>query len=121
MLGYPISLFFNQYPDYQSYDITAEENNITLLGLKLPFRISKAVYREYTEDEYTITEEEAKREAQKRLNLWIEKEAEGEIISIETEEYFDKQNNAYFLEARVVVNRNIALRSEILFTPPNTP
>lgn len=121
VLGYPISLFFDEYPGYQSYDITAEENNIMLFGLKLPFKISKAIYKEYTEEEYTLTEEEAKREAQKRLNLWIEKEAEGEIISIETEEYFDKQNNAHLLKARVVVNRNIALRSEILFTPPNTP
>ncbi len=121
VMGYPISLFFNEHPGYESYDVSPEETNISLFGLKLPFKISKAIYKEYTAEEYNLTEEEAKQEAQKRLRMWIEKEAEGEIISIETEEYFDKQNNAYLLEARVVVNRNIALRSEILFTPPNTP
>lgn len=120
VIGYPIDMYLNENMPYERYEITAEEKNLTVFGLKLPFKISRAVYREYTEDIYTVTEEEAKAEAEKRFELWLEKEADGDIVSIEISEETDIKNNAHLLKARVVINRNIAVRQEILFNPPNT-
>ena len=78
-------------------------------------KISTVVYKEYVTREYQITEEEAKRKADKALQLWWEKVSDGEIVSIETEESI--KNNVYRLKAHVVINKNIAMRQEIKFNP----
>jgi hypothetical protein len=95
------------------------EENLEIFGLKLPIKVSKAVYKEYVTIEYQINEQEAKTKAEKALALWWEKEAEGEIVSIDQEESI--KNNVYCLKAHVVINKNIALRQEIKFNYPNKP
>ena len=119
LIGFPIRLFFKEETEFEKYDIRAAEESLTLFGLKLPIKISKALYAEYEEAQYSITEEEAKREAQKRFNAWCQKEAMGEIVSIDTEEGRNEKNNVYFIKAHVVVNRDIGMRKEIIFTYPN--
>lgn len=121
IIGFPIKLYIKEEADYESFDISATESVLTLFGLKLPVKISKATYAEYVISEYTLTESEAKTEANKRFAAWCEKEADGEIVSIEATEGFDKKSNVYFIKAHVVVNRDIALRKEIIFTYPNKP
>ncbi len=120
IIGFPLKLYLKEETDFESFDISATEQDITLFGLKLPIKISKAVYTEYVTDQYPLTEEEAKTEADKRFSMWCEKEAKGEIVSVEAEEWFDKKSNVYFIKAHVVVNRDIAMRKEIIFTYPNT-
>ena len=93
--------------------------NLKIFGLKLPIKVSKAVYKEYVTIEYQITEQEASKKAEKALSLWWEKEADGEIVSIDCET--EIKNNVYRLKAHVVINKNIALRQEIQFNYPNKP
>ena len=59
------------------------------------------------------------KKAEKALSLWWEKEADGEIVSIDCET--EIKNNVYCLKAHVVINKNIALRQEIQFNYPNKP
>ncbi len=119
IIGFPIRLYRVSESPFESCDITATETDLKIFGLKLPVKISKAVYREYRTVEYEITQEEAKRKAEEALKLWWEKVADGEIVSIETEE--STKNNVYRLKAHVVINKNIALRQEIQFNYPNKP
>ncbi len=119
IIGFPIRLYTNQESSFSSCDAVTEERNLKIFGLKLPVKISTVVYKEYVTREYQITEEEAKRKADKALQLWWEKVADGEIVSIETEE--STKNNVYRLKAHVVINKNIALRQEIKFNYPNKP
>ena len=119
IIGFPIRLYRVSESPFESCDITATETDLKIFGLKLPIKVSKAVYKEYVTIEYQITEQEAKTKAEKALALWWEKEAEGEIVSIETEE--STKNNVYRLKAHVVINKNIALRQEIQFNYPNKP
>lgn len=121
IIGFPVKLYLKEETDFESFDMSAAEQDITLFGLKLPIKISKATYAEYVADQYPLTVDEAKREANKRLNAWCEKEAGGEIVSIEVMEGLDKKSNVYFIKAHVVVNKNIAQRKEIIFTYPNKP
>jgi peptide subunit release factor RF-3 len=119
VIGFPVKLYRTQESPFELCDITAVEENLEIFGLKLPIKVSKAVYKEYVTIEYQITEQEAKTKAEKALALWWEKEAEGEIVSIDQEESI--KNNVYCLKAHVVINKNIALRQEIKFNYPNKP
>ncbi len=116
-IGYPIKLYKSPYPEYEYYDAWGSEEYLTVFNLKLPIKISRTNYKEYTLEEYTLSKEQAKTEAEKRFDLWIQNECEGEIVSITLAG--EEKNNSYLLSARVVVNRNIAIRKEILFTYPN--
>ncbi|MBO7161378.1 MAG: sporulation protein YqfD, partial [Clostridia bacterium] len=108
VIGFPVKLYRTQESPFELCDITAVEENLEIFGLKLPIKVSKAVYKEYVKIEYQITEQEAKTNAEKALALWWEKEAGGEIVSIDQEESI--KNNVYCLKAHVVINKNIALR-----------
>ena len=119
VIGFPVKLYRTQESPFELCDITAVEENLEIFGLKLPIKVSKAVYKEYVTIEYQITEQEAKTKAEKTLALWWEKEAEGEIVSIDQEESI--KNNVYCLKAHVVINKNIAKRQEIKFNYPNKP
>ncbi|MBO5980986.1 MAG: sporulation protein YqfD [Clostridia bacterium] len=119
IIGFPVKLYRTQESPFELCDITAVEENLEIFGLKLPVKVSKAVYREYVTVEYQITEQEAKTKAEKALALWWEKEAGGEIVSIDEETSI--KNNVYCLKAHVVINKNIAVRQEIKFNYPNKP
>ncbi len=119
IIGFPVRLYRDPDAPFESCDIIAAEENLKIFGLKLPVKISKAIFKEYAATEYTITEEEAEAKAQKALSMWWEKEEEGEIVSIDKET--STKNNVYCLKAHVVINKNIAKRQEIVFNYPNKP
>ncbi len=119
IIGFPVKLYRTQEAPFESCDVITGETDLKIFGLKLPVKVSKAVYREYVTTEYQITEEEAEMKAKKALSLWWEKESDGEIVSIDEETSIE--NNVYCLKAHVVINKNIAIRQEIKFNYPNKP
>lgn len=119
IIGFPVNLYRTQESPFETCDVITKETDLKIFGLKLPVKISKAVYREYVTTEYKITEEEAEIKAKKALSLWWEKESDGEIVSIDEETSI--KNNVYCLKAHVVINKNIAKRQEIKFNYPNKP
>ena len=118
LIGMTANLFVSETPSFEYCDATACESDIVLLGfLRLPLTVSKTVFREYIPEEITVSPDTARSKAYAQYAL-IEEEIDGDIMSTEFSESFDNENGVYVLTAHVVVNENIAVRSEIEFIDP---
>lgn len=94
------------------YEITQTEQPVTLFGYSLPMKLYTLTYQEYTEEQISYTEEEAKQEALRQL----EEKKNQELSEVEiVKEQIDGQleNGEYRLHAKISCEENIAVQQEI--------
>jgi similar to stage IV sporulation protein len=113
ILGFSLKLFGNTGNLPEDYDKIEREHNIRFFDMiEIPVAIHETVYREYGYEPETLTEEEARAEAFRRLRAESAKILEvGELISREIKAGFD--GKAYVIECRLGLIANIAVESEI--------
>lgn len=114
LFGVELPLTFVGTPDGNYKKEMIKEPLVSQNGTVLPVSLYTEVWKEQTQREITLTEQEAKTQAEKKL-MSMRKESWRDI-RIESEQTVGKvENSKYKLTTTVRCEENIAVESEILF------
>ncbi|MBQ7390436.1 MAG: sporulation protein YqfD [Clostridia bacterium] len=113
LFKFSINIFKNYRNHENNCDIIEEIRNFTLFGgYKLPFKLEKGYYIEYSEATYTRTEEEMTKAARMELETRINTEfRDADILKLRTTGEFC--NDGYRITSRVVYATEIGKESVI--------
>lgn len=119
MLGKDLDLFRGEESPYACFDTEVEEVPFVLFGVaETPIVRTTVTYLEYEPEAMTLTPEQAQREAEEAFRAWLERQTD-EILETESRITYDEIQNAYILNAQIVLCREIALDSPL--SPEEAP
>jgi len=103
-----INILKNSRNLYNNYDTIETSEKLTVFGvLKLPVKIKKTIYSEYTYTDIKYSVNEAKDIAMSELRYKMEEAlSETELISKKTNHFYDAEN--YYIECELYCCENIA-------------
>lgn len=89
---------------YDKYDIILEENTLHITDtFYLPFRITSVISREYYEQNLEYTEEEAVIIAKDKLNRYINRLIDNDVLILENNVKITIENNICITKGRIIV------------------
>lgn len=113
LLGKDLDLFRTEASPYACFDTEVEEVPFRLFGFaETPIVRTTVSYREYEPEVVTLSHEQAQREAEDAFRAWLERQTD-EILETDSRLTYDEIQNAYILNAEVVLCREIALDSPL--------
>lgn len=119
LLGKDLDLFRTEASPYAHFDTEVEESPFRLFGIaETPIVRTTVTYREYRPEAVPLSPEQAQREAEDAFRAWLARQTD-EVLETESKLVYDEIQNAYVLNAEVVLCREIALDS--LLTPDEAP
>lgn len=119
LLGKDLDLFRTEASPYGSFDTEVEEVPFFLFGIaETPILRTTVSYLEYEPEVIAISPEQAQREAEEAFRAWLERQTD-EVLETESRLTYDQIQNAYILNAKVVLCREIGIDSPI--TPEEAP
>lgn len=120
LLGKDLDLFRTEASPYECFDTEVEEVPFVLFGVaETPIVRTTVCYREYKPEVVTLSPEQAQREAEEAFRAWLERQTD-EILETESKLAYDEIQNAYILNAKIVLCREIGLDSPLALSeePP---
>lgn len=120
VLGKDFNLFLTENAPYEQFDIETTSKEIKLLGfISAPIVKTTVTYREYTRETVTISDTQAKETAISDLQAWLERQTD-EVAEYDYTVTYDEIQNAYVLNASVVVIKSIGMDVPVAVgeTPP---
>ena len=114
VLGARFALYSDEKPEFEEYDVGIVEENVRLFGfIKLPLKVTRAVFTEYENRSRLLSEQEAEGLALLDLHNWCSS-LDGTLYGIEYEGYADEERGVYVLTADATVEKNIASEKEVV-------
>ena len=108
ILGKNFDMFYGQPSDYELFEAEIRSEKAGLFFLSLPVTKHILTLREYRVSYAEITQEDAKRKAERAFDAWCAGEIDGEIVSKDAEFVFDSGAKAVTIVGRVNVICDIA-------------
>lgn len=109
-----LDLFFNPFPSFERYDISAEISEQKLFGfVKTSVFMTKTTFLEYKINSCQISPDAAELRAREAFSYYL-KSLEGEVISYDIKVKVDEEKNACVLTASVVVHTDIAQKKPVV-------